>query len=208
MQLKESIGASLAASVAASLRWHEGERLFSPYQSAAREWEAGGKIGPPPFLALLVALTSAAAAMVSDDKFKSHNYYDRLADLFAATGTEAVKLKRDLQDTVVLWQALNDWLDDWEGELGLPTARVHGRLVYVGYPISHCPSEKAPSDLKLLQGVGRGAGSRRGGPWLRPRRGLPRNPWPTFGCGRAKRRSSRPASAWVGRQSRGCPARA
>jgi len=27
-------------------------------------------------------------------------------------------------------------LEDWEGALGLPTARVLGRLVIVGYPIS------------------------------------------------------------------------
>jgi hypothetical protein len=134
--LGATIGRSLESVFASSLAWRTGESLFGPQLQAAERWERGGKSGPPPYLATLVALTSAAAAMVADQNFSATNYRDRLCGLLGAKGDRAEKVKRDLPGAVRLWQSFNDWLDDWEGALGLPTAKVLGRLVNVGYPIS------------------------------------------------------------------------
>jgi len=135
-QLGTIVGTPLEAAIARSLRWRDGARLFEGHYAAARAWEAAGKVGPPPFLSLLVTMTSAAAAMVRDQRYHAHNYRDRLATVLGVDGSRAEKLKRELPDTLPLWLAFNDWLEDWDGDLGLPTARVQGRLVYVGYPIS------------------------------------------------------------------------
>lgn len=135
-QLAREVGEPLSSAVSRSLRWRDRAALFDRHQRACRMWEAGGKAGPPPFLALLTALSTAAAAMVADHRFAATNYYSRLIDLFGVSGADADKLRRDFATTIPLWRAFNDWLDDWEGALGVPTARVQGRLVYVGYPIS------------------------------------------------------------------------
>src|SRR3954454_12493160 len=71
-----------------------------------------------------------------------------------------------------------------------------------------CPFENGALLIKVLRDAARGAGSRRGEPWLRPRRGLPRSPWPSGDYGRTRRKCARPASAWAGRQSHGCRAHA
>ena len=149
--LSASIGAPLEAAVAGSLAWRGGEALFHSHLRAAGIWERGGKRGSPPFLAILVALTAAASAMVSDQDFSATNYRDRLCGLLGAQGDRAEKVKRDLSSAVRLWQSFNDWLEDWEGALGLPTARVLGRLVNVGYPISQAIVREA--DRRAMHGA-------------------------------------------------------
>jgi len=76
--------------------------LFRRQLAAAITWEAGGKRGAPPYLALLVALTAAAAAMVGDHNFSITNYRDRLCELLGADEERAEKLKRDLHVVVRL----------------------------------------------------------------------------------------------------------
>lgn len=80
------IGANLETVFSASLGWRSGVSLFNPQLQAAARWERAGKRGPPPYLAALVSLTSAAAAMVADHNFSATNYRDRLCGFLGATG--------------------------------------------------------------------------------------------------------------------------
>jgi hypothetical protein len=127
---------ALAEAVSSSLIWREGTSPFARHLQAMMRWEDDGKIGYPPYLALLAVLSLAAESMVTDAQYASHNYHARLVPLLGLDSYRAERLRRHFPETVRFWHSLNDWLEDWEGDLGLPTARVHDRRVYVGFALS------------------------------------------------------------------------
>jgi hypothetical protein len=107
-----------------------------PYQEhleIARRWWKLGKQSPPPFTALLVALSLAANNMAADGDFGGGNYYDRLGELlqFPAEG-----LRFHGSSTLSLWTMFNRWLAQNDYELGKPTARQFNTRKYVNYPQS------------------------------------------------------------------------
>ncbi|MGQ2941857.1 MAG: hypothetical protein ACT6Q7_10155 [Blastomonas fulva] len=128
--------AQLVAAVRGSLGWDRVDTPFLWHIDEAEIWEDGGMREPPPFLALLAVLVLAAEAMVSDAQHAAHNYYDRLLVLLDADPLLGARVKRCFKDTVEFWQQLNDWLVQWDGELGLPSAQVTDRRVNIGYPLS------------------------------------------------------------------------
>ncbi len=134
MGVGEGARSALANTIKAKLRW-QGD-LWRTWQDETSAWERGGKIGPPPFLDLLVLLTLGAESMVADEEHAAHNYYARLSDLLGLDATQSDRVRRYFPETVGYWQALNDWLEEWEGERGWPTARVYDRRKYIGYPLS------------------------------------------------------------------------
>lgn len=126
--------AAFARAVGDQMEW-QGDQ-WRRWREQARAWEAAGKVGAPPFVDLLVLLTFAAENMVADDDHAAHNYYARLSALLGLDGPRADRLRRVFSETVWFWQALNDWLEEWEGERGWPTARAYDRRKYIGYPLS------------------------------------------------------------------------
>ena len=87
------------------------------YHILERElWELDGRRGHPPCLALLSVLVLAAQEMVSDAQHASQNYDARLEQLLQLTEDQWQRVRRYFHSTVDLWQGLNEWLEDWEGE--------------------------------------------------------------------------------------------
>lgn len=103
-----------------------------------KEWSKTGRQTPPPFTALLCALSIAAERMGADEDFSPNNYYKRLCGLFNVKGeTNQRKLSQYGKSTRKFWKALNLWLTENDFMLGRPTAKVlipHWK--YVSYALS------------------------------------------------------------------------
>lgn len=127
---------SLVAAVRATLELDKAPNPFLLHVTQAQDWKEGGRHGFPPCLALLAVLVLAAQEMVADAEHASHNFYARLEQLLDVSPDLWARIKRHFPETVDLWRGLNDWLEDWEGERGIPTAAVLDRRVYVSFPLS------------------------------------------------------------------------
>lgn len=128
--------ASLGAATHASLTWDK-QDIFHWHSKSAADWNGAGRGEAPPFSGLLCALSIAAERMRNDGKFESHNYYQRLFDYLDITDERArQKVKFAFKATLPLWEELNRWLQDKEGELGRPTAQPVNGFRYVSYAIS------------------------------------------------------------------------
>ena len=88
---------------------------------------------PPPFTAILFALSHAAAIMAGNEGIGRNNYYHRLGQV-TGLGRQALSLHG--KSTETLWTALNEWLLQHNYELGRPTARSLNSWIYVGFAIS------------------------------------------------------------------------
>ncbi|MGH7717301.1 MAG: hypothetical protein ACREON_00445 [Gemmatimonadaceae bacterium] len=131
---------SLSAAVRPTLHpLADGVGLFAEHLRRELEWRSDGGTATPPFLAVLGFLSLVAEGMRTDEKFRVSNYYDRLA---IALGVETEKSAKPkivrcfMDESHVLWAALNSWLEDHEGRLGLPTAHAFDYRVHVGVPMS------------------------------------------------------------------------
>jgi hypothetical protein len=82
-------------------------------------------------------MSLAAETMRGAEGLAAHNYYGRLSQVLGVEDPSArKKLQRDYRACADgLWQALNLWLEVWEGERGLPTAQAVSHR-YIGSPIS------------------------------------------------------------------------
>jgi hypothetical protein len=132
----ENARSELITAVRGALGWDRVDNPFLWHLSEAEAWADDGMRDAPPFLALLAVLVLGAEAMVSDAEHAAHNYYDRLIGLLEADDALGGRVRRGFKDTVELWLLLNDWLAQWAGELGLPSAQITDRRVNIGYPIS------------------------------------------------------------------------
>ena len=91
----------------------------------------------PPFLPVLCALAFAAEAMHADQEVAAHNYYGRLFEVLKVDKDQQTVFQKSYQKHgVALWDSLNEWLDEWEGERGLATAFAIGHKPYVGRALS------------------------------------------------------------------------
>jgi hypothetical protein len=118
----------------------EGERVFGRHRSRVREWKRTQLGKPPPCAAILAFFSLVAEGMRSDETFRATNYYGRLCDSLGVGRNDQRlidKVARDFREhSLELWDALNGWLVDAEGRLGLPTAAAFDYRVYIGVPIS------------------------------------------------------------------------
>ena len=93
---------------------------FSRFRLANDEWLRGDTFMPPPALALLAVFSLAAERMQRSSEMGANNYYGRLDEVLGLGGkSNAEKSYREVCDE--LWASLVRWLDEWEGERGLPT---------------------------------------------------------------------------------------
>lgn len=103
-----------------------------------KAWSEAGRREPPPFTALLVALSIAAERMGADENFSPNNYYERLFELLGVkmTGNQN-KLRLYAKHTRQFWRALNLWLSENDFLLGRPTARaLISHWQYASYALS------------------------------------------------------------------------
>jgi hypothetical protein len=129
--VEEQLEGAICACVGAILK-----KAGDPYAKALfqlRMWRKVGMSIPPPFTAILFALSHAAAKMEGDDYTGKNNYYTRLAQL---TLLDRSMLSLHGKSTEALWAGLNEWLLQHNYELGRPTARALNAWVYVGYALS------------------------------------------------------------------------
>jgi hypothetical protein len=110
---------------------------FAIHLRNAAAWSRGGKIYDPPFVGLLAVFSMAAAAMVASEDYAAHNYYDRLYELLDVASVDQNAIQIGYRNCAeALWQFLNTWLDDWDGDRGRPTARSLDRRRYLSLAIS------------------------------------------------------------------------
>lgn len=135
---QESARETFLQAVLARVRFRENKsRPFFKFMQW-RTWEAQTRQNPstpPPFIAFLGFCVLAAVDMTSDDSLNvtSGNYYVRLNKILGRSGRGQPHGFDEIEQA---WERLNQWLNDLNGQLGLPTAdnMLYGR--HVGYPIS------------------------------------------------------------------------
>ena len=116
-----------------------GKNLFTPHFVSMDSWKTEGANSPPPCLALLASFCLAAQRMESDGGFSSSNYYARLGPILLGSSYQPNQrqgLQRGFRRAHELWEALDAWLWEKAGKLGLPSAQPMYGLAHVGYPIS------------------------------------------------------------------------
>ena len=116
-----------------------GKDHLAPHFARVDSWRAEGAQIPPPFLGLLASFCLAAQRMQSDEGISSSNYYARLASLLLGPSyqpDEKRRLQQGFSRARFLWEALDTWLWERSGDLGLPSAQPMSGLTHVGYPIS------------------------------------------------------------------------
>jgi hypothetical protein len=91
--------------------------------SATGLWRAGRDLlATPPALPLLLIFSNAARAMGDDGDVAANNYYARLQEcLGITTAQKHLLVLRYREWSVELWESYRDWLDAWQGEIGLCT---------------------------------------------------------------------------------------
>lgn len=108
--------------------------VFASHLGRIRFWRTHSGEVPPP-IALLSVLSLAAEEMGADG-FSPHNYYDRLMLLLDLTADEKSRVVSAYQKcSRSLWECLNGWLEDLQGERGLPTAYSYTHT-HIGRPLS------------------------------------------------------------------------
>ncbi len=104
--------------------------------SRTRAWSSGKRHEPPPCLAFLAATVLAAEDMGKSEKdIASHAYYARLARLLKLPDDDTNLRHQYPRYAEFLWRCLNSWLEDLDGERGIPTAYALTHR-YVGLPVS------------------------------------------------------------------------
>lgn len=118
----------------------EAGHLFDWHVKQVSAWRRQTAGDPPPCIAVLALASLAAEKMQSREEVSATNYYVPFFEL-AGRRDEYVDQPGPWQKGYrkhieTLWGALNDWLEDWEGERGLPTARPRGQNRFVSMAIS------------------------------------------------------------------------
>lgn len=143
--------ASLAAAVRATLKLSEADVLLG-HLYRVRRWRSESPLAPPPSLALLAVLSLAAERMHEGEGKASTNYYARLAELLELSNPQSKRLETAYRREYLgkpasefLWSSLNQWLENCEGERGVPTAfaLLHPHM---GLPLSQALVRRADRD--------------------------------------------------------------
>ncbi len=133
----DELGDFIGLCAAQSLRFDKTDP-YSDHVEWLKDWSQTGRQQPPPFTALLAALSIAAERMGADQNFSPNNYYERLFELLGVKGaTNQQKLKLYAKSTRQFWRALNLWLSENDFLLGRPTARaLISHWQYASYALS------------------------------------------------------------------------
>lgn len=143
----EDADASLANAVRRKLTWKEsGRATFAEFDLMTKRWVAirrkavrnSKAIPPPPHIALLTLFSLAAERVgeISSTGAVESGYYSSLEELLAIPSRESGRLRASFaKSTEAYWESLNLWLEDQDGQRGMPSAYALMHR-YVGLPIS------------------------------------------------------------------------
>lgn len=130
-------GRALADAVRGVTIMTDGRFGLSALSAETRRWAAQKKaVDPPPCLAFLAVSVLAAEEMGDNQEdLASNAYYARLARLLRLPDDDRSLRQQYPRNAEYLWRCLNIWLENLDGQRGLPTAYA---LTYrfVGLPMS------------------------------------------------------------------------
>lgn len=134
---RDKLESFIGSCVALSLRLDR-TNPYLDHENWLKEWSKMDRRIPPPFTALLCALSIAAERMGADKSVADSNYYERLFELFEVKdSTNQTKFRTQAKRTEKFWKALNFWLIKNDFMRGRPTARSLMRgWKYAGYALS------------------------------------------------------------------------
>lgn len=146
-ELEDFLGKTVAGTLL-----KDGPDPYALHTRRMNTWKRARRSKPPPFTALLAALSLAAERMREDTQFSSNNYYQRLFEVLHIR-QESVQnsLKQNARTTRAFWRELNQWLTEHDFELGRPTARQVNSWKYVSYALSQSLIREA--DRQRLHGL-------------------------------------------------------
>ena len=129
-------GDGLAKAVRAVTVGETGWFDLAPLARRTRVWSSQKAETPPPCLAFLAVTALAAEDMgKSEDDIAAHAYYARLARVLGLSDDDQHVRREHPEYAEFLWRTLNSWLDNQDGERGIPTAYALTHR-YVGLPMS------------------------------------------------------------------------
>lgn len=110
---------------------------FAPLIQHTKAWtRKKNRKEPPPCLGVLAVTALAAEQMGNvEDDIAGSAYYARLARLLGLPDNDSRLRQQYSKHAEFLWRCLNSWLDDLDGERGIPTAYAL-TYRYVGLPMS------------------------------------------------------------------------
>jgi hypothetical protein len=115
-----------------------------PFAKLAHRLHSAHGLDTPPGLTTLAMLSLAADRMHAEGDMAANNYYGRLHELLDTPDARKFAVENGYRDHAEdLWNALNSWLEAWEGERGVPTAYVVGQWRFVGLPLSQALVRRA-----------------------------------------------------------------
>ncbi|SNS38915.1 hypothetical protein SAMN06893096_103497 [Geodermatophilus pulveris] len=129
---------------------------LGPWLRQAHRWRREGRVGNPPWVAVLAVTVLAASGGGRDDGLLIHEraYYKPLRRLFGLPqGAQPPDFDNDVR---MLWTFLREWLDDdLGGSRGLSTASAPKHLCNVGWALSQTvltPAERSrlPEFFRLI----------------------------------------------------------
>tara|TARA_B100000780_G_scaffold278847_1_gene253995 strand:+ start:250 stop:3387 length:3138 start_codon:yes stop_codon:yes gene_type:complete len=115
------------------------KNAYNWYFQKYYQWQREEREKPPPFTAFLCVLSMSAESMRDGKRFGGNNFYDRYAELLNISDPTSklnIKSTEAMQDTVILWRALNRWLKFTDYQYGMPTAKEVGPKRYISWPMS------------------------------------------------------------------------
>lgn len=124
----------------------EQRAAFSNFDNMLAKWATKVRVSqrkgegypPPPLIALLCVLSLAAERMGNTEVSELHDnaYYPQLLEMFGLPADEKTRFITSFRKTSErYWSALASWLEDHDGEFGLPSAFALSHR-YVGLPKS------------------------------------------------------------------------
>ena len=134
---RDELESFIGSCVARSLRLDR-SNIYIDQENWLKEWGKMDRKVPPPFTALLCALSIAAERMGADKSVADSNYYERLFELFEVKdSTNQTKFRTQAKRTEKFWKGLNFWLIKNDFMRGRPTARsLMPGWKYAGYALS------------------------------------------------------------------------
>ncbi len=129
---------ALAAAVRAVTAGANGNFSLESLEVRTKRWLSSKtkRPEPPPCLAFLAVTALAAEDMgTSEEDIAGHAYYARLAKLLGRDKDDHSVRQQYAKFAEFLWRCLNRWLEDLDGERGIPTAYALTHR-YVGLPVS------------------------------------------------------------------------
>lgn len=132
---------ALSAAVADTLQWKNPKNIYAAHTECRKVWQEADTSTAPPFTALLLCLSIAAARMREDQEFAANNYYRRLLEILGVSSAQTESalgaLRSSATETAKFWESLNGWLIKTDYAFGQPTATSYASNTrYVSYAVS------------------------------------------------------------------------